>query len=94
VAIPHIKIEGLKRMYGVLARLAVPVDYESPDEKPVDIIFMLLAPADSKTTEHLKALAQISRFLKDDMTCKEIRACCDNKKIATLLMEWVKTQAA
>ena len=94
VAIPHIKIEGAKRMYAILARLDQPIDFDAIDERPVDIIFMLIAPADSKTTQHLKMLAMISRFLKDENTCLSIRNAGEREKIITLLSDWVKSQAA
>ena len=66
----------------------------SPEGKPVDIIFMLLAPAESKTTQHLKMLAHISRFLKDDKTCAALRAAEEAENISTLLVEWSNSQAA
>lgn len=94
VAIPHIKIAGADRMYGVLVRLETPVDYDAIDGQPVDIIFMLLAPAESKTTQHLKMLAQISRFLKDAKTCDAIRAASETQKISAILAEWANAQAA
>lgn len=94
VAIPHIKVKNLTKMYGVLARLEAPVDYDAVDGNPVDIIFLLLAPADAKTTQHLKTLAQISRFLKDAETCKAIRDADECRRIEDLLSEWVKSQAA
>lgn len=94
VAIPHIKLGHVKRMYGVLARLETPVDYDAIDSRPVDLIFMLVAPAESKTTQHLKMLAHVSRLLKDDRTCQAIRGCCEQSKIAQVLTDWAKTQAA
>jgi PTS system nitrogen regulatory IIA component len=94
VAIPHIKITGAERMYGVLVRLETPVDYDAIDGLPVDIIFMLLAPAESKTTQHLKMLAQISRFLKDAKTCDAIRAASETETLTAILTEWSKSQAA
>ena len=94
VAIPHIKIKKIHKMYGVLARLQTPVDYDAIDGAPVDIIFMLLAPADAKTTQHLKMLAHISRFLRDNHTCSRIRGTDERDMIADLLLEWAKTQAA
>lgn len=94
VAIPHIKIAGADRMYGVLVRLETPVDYDAIDGLPVDIIFMLLAPAESKTTQHLKMLAQISRFLKDTKTCDAIRAAAETETLTAILTEWANSQAA
>jgi PTS system nitrogen regulatory IIA component len=94
VAIPHIKIPSLKRMYGVLACLSTPVDYGAIDGQPVDLIFLLLAPSESKTTEHLKALSQVSRFLKDAETCCRLRGTRDHAAIAAVIDEWLKRQAA
>jgi PTS system nitrogen regulatory IIA component len=94
VAIPHIKLANISRMYGVLARLETPVDYDAVDGKPVDIIFLLLAPAEAKTTQHLKMLAHISRFLKDNATCAAIRDAAGNADIEALLAAWAKSQAA
>jgi len=94
VAIPHIKIAGAERMYGVLVRLETPVDYDAIDNLPVDIIFMLLAPAESKTTQHLKMLAHISRFLKDAKTCDAIRAARETEGLSAILAKWANSQAA
>jgi len=94
VAIPHIKLPTVSRMYGVLARLEAPVDYDAIDNAPVDIIFMLLAPTESKTTQHLKVLAHISRFLKNADTCRCIRENGNHDSISGLLAEWAKNQAA
>ena len=65
VAIPHGKIEGLSKITGVLARLEHPVDFDSVDAQPVDLVFLLLAPEDA-TAAHLKALAKVSRLLRDE----------------------------
>ena len=94
VAIPHIKLAHVNKLYGVLARLAKPVDYDAIDSRPVDLIFMLVAPADTKTTQHLKMLAHVSRLLKDEGTCQAIRSTCEQAKIAELLTQWAKSQAA
>jgi len=64
VAIPHGKIEGLGKITGLLARLETPVSFDALDDQPVDLIFMLLAPANA-TAAHLKALAKVSRLLRD-----------------------------
>lgn len=94
VAIPHIKLAHVDRLYGVLARLEKPVDYDAVDGAEVDLIFMLVAPAENKTTQHLKMLAQVSRFLKDDETCQRLRACAQREGMETLLHNWLKEQAA
>lgn len=64
VAIPHGKIEGLEEVVGVFARLAQPIDFSAIDDMPVDLVFLLLSPPDAGV-EHLKALARVSRRLRD-----------------------------
>ena len=70
VAIPHVKIRGLTKIYGFFYSLEHPIDFESADKQPVDLIFTLLAPENNNGTEHLKALAMVSRVFSD----KDIRA--------------------
>jgi len=62
VAIPHGKVEGLKSIYALVARLAEPIDYKAIDGQPVDMVFLLLSPPDAGA-EHLKALAAVSRLV-------------------------------
>ncbi len=64
VAIPHGKIAGLNAITGVIALLETPVSFDALDDQPVDLIFLLLAPANA-TAAHLKALAKVSRLLRD-----------------------------
>ncbi len=72
VAIPHGKIEGLNRIVGVFTRLEEPVDFEALDNAPVDLCFLLLAPANA-TAAHLKALARVARLLRDPENRKALR---------------------
>ena len=72
IAIPHGKLPGLKRLHGVFARLSTPIDFESIDERPVDLIFLLLAP-ETAGADHLKALARVSRLLRDQAVCEKLR---------------------
>jgi PTS system nitrogen regulatory IIA component len=92
-AIPHIKLKGLKKMYGILAKLQRPVDYGAPDSQPVDLLFMLLVPDGDKTASHFKALAQVARFLRDPSICSALRAG-DKAVISLIFTEWLKKQAA
>ena len=85
VAIPHAKIEGLKRIYGLFARLSEPVDYKAIDNRPVDLVFLLLSPPDSGA-EHLKALAAISRVTRDAATLERLRGARSRDALAALLM--------
>jgi len=64
IAIPHGKIDGLDRVVGLFARLGTPIDFAAIDDLPVDLVFLLLSPADAGV-EHLKALARVSRRLRD-----------------------------
>jgi PTS system nitrogen regulatory IIA component len=72
IAIPHGKLSDFKRLYGVFARLDRPVDFDSIDEQPVDLIFLLLAP-EGAGADHLKALARVSRLLRDSSMCDKLR---------------------
>lgn len=72
VAIPHGKIEGLSRVVGVFARLAQPIDFNAIDDMPVDLVFLLLSPPDAGV-EHLKALARVSRKLRDRALVAKLR---------------------
>lgn len=74
VAIPHGRIAVLDRVYGIFARLERPIDFDSVDDRPVDLIFMLLAP-ESGGADHLKALAKVSRALRDETLCNKLRGC-------------------
>jgi PTS system nitrogen regulatory IIA component len=78
IAIPHGKLPGLDRVYGVFAKLERPIDFDAIDDQPVDLIFLLLAPADCGA-DHLKALAKVSRMLRDRMLCEKVRGStsCD-----------------
>ena len=64
MAIPHGKVDGLTRVVGMFARLAAPIDFQAIDDLPVDLAFCLLSPPDAGA-DHLKALAQVSRWLRD-----------------------------
>ena len=85
VAIPHAKIEGLDRLYGLFARLAEPVDYKAIDGRKVDLVVLLLSPPDAGA-EHLKALAAISRVTRDSGTLERLRGARSRDALAALLM--------
>jgi len=72
IGIPHGKLSGLTKLYGIFARLDRPVPFEAIDDQPVDLIFLLLAP-ESAGADHLKALALVSRLLRDRATCEKLR---------------------
>src|SRR5205085_8490803 len=60
IAIPHGKLAKLEKLVGLFARLDRPIDFESLDRQPVDLIFLLLAP-EAAGADHLKALARVAR---------------------------------
>lgn len=86
VAIPHGKLAGLKRIVGVFARLAGPVDFDAADGEPVDIVFLLLAP-EGAGADHLKALARISRLLRDGSSVDKLRGSKDASALYAVLTE-------
>lgn len=72
VALPHARIPGLSRVYGVFARLERPVDFDAIDQQPVDLVFLLLAP-DNTPRDQISALACISHLFRDAGTREQIR---------------------
>ncbi len=86
IAIPHGKLPRITRLYGVFARLEKPVDFESIDEQPVDLIFLLLAPG-AAGADHLKALARVSRLLRDRKVCEKLRGSDTADALYALLTE-------
>jgi PTS system nitrogen regulatory IIA component len=94
VAIPHAKLAGLKRIVGMFARLAEPVDFDAVDGEPVDIVFLLLAP-EGAGADHLKALARISRLLREGPAVDKLRASKDSAALyAVLTQEETSSHAA
>jgi PTS system nitrogen regulatory IIA component len=85
VAIPHGKIEGLQRIYGLFARLSEGVDYKAIDGDPVDLVFLLLSPPDAGA-EHLKALAAISRVTRSAATLEKMRGARSRDALTAVLM--------
>ncbi|MCV2867351.1 PTS sugar transporter subunit IIA [Defluviimonas sp. WL0002] len=93
VALPHARIDGLERVVGVFMRLEKPMDFDSVDRQPVDLVFALFAPKDSGV-EHLKALALVSRTMRDAATCTKLRANADTAALHAVLTEARPSQAA
>jgi len=93
IAIPHGKLASLDRLYGLFARLEQPIDFHSIDEQPVDLVFLLLAP-ETAGADHLKALARVSRLLRDATVCEKLRGTDDNEALFVLLTESSASQAA
>ena len=84
IAIPHGKMPGLTRLFGLFARLDRPVDFEALDNQPVDLVFLLLAP-ESAGADHLKSLARIARLLRDPAITHKLRAMHDAELLYAVL---------
>jgi PTS system nitrogen regulatory IIA component len=93
IAIPHGKLAGLKRVVGVFARLSEPINFDSVDGEPVDLVFLLLAP-ESAGADHLKALARISRLLREPGALEKLRGSSDAAALYSVLTEGAASHAA
>lgn len=93
VAIPHAKFDQVNRIFGVFARLESAIDFESIDEQPVDLIFMLIAP-EASGAEHLRTLARVSRMLRNKAFCDKLRGSRDAAALFALLTEPVAANSS
>ena len=93
IAIPHAKLPELSDLHGVFARAESPIDFDAIDEQPVDLIFLLLAP-EGAGADHLKALARVSRLLRNHEVCEKLRGADGTEAIYALLTESESHQAA
>ena len=93
VAVPHGKLAELARFYGIFARLDRPILFEAIDDQPVDLIFVLLAPLAART-EHLTALALVSRLLRDRTMCEKLRGTDNADALYALLTDRTESHAA
>lgn len=93
VALPHARIDGLENVVGAFIRLEKPLEFEAVDRQPVDLIFALFAPKDAGV-EHLKALALVSRTMRNPEVCHKLRANADPAALHAILTETKAIQAA
>lgn len=93
VALPHARLPELEKVVGVFVMLEKPIDFGAVDRQPVDIAFALFAPEDAGV-EHLKALALVSRTLREPALCSKLRANLDATKLFAILTEAQSVQAA
>lgn len=93
VALPHARLDGLEEVVGAFVLLDKPIDFAAVDRQPVDLAFALFAPEDAGV-EHLKALALVSRTLRDGSICTKLRANPDSGTLYTILTEEQSVQAA
>lgn len=93
VAIPHARIESLTRPVGGFARLLEPADFEAIDERPADLIFMLLAPTDAGA-DHLRALARAARVFRQERIRAALRQAQTEEAVLAILSPDTVTDAA
>ena len=93
IALPHARLARVDSVFGVFIRLEKPLDFDSVDRQPVDLVFALLAPEDAGV-EHLKALALVSRTMRDANVCAKLRANTNPATLHTILTETQNVQAA
>jgi PTS system nitrogen regulatory IIA component len=93
IAIPHGRMAALDRIVSVFARLEQPIEFEATDEAPVDLVFLLLAP-EHAGADHLKALARISRLLREPQSIERLRSSHDRATIYSVLTQPTAVQAA
>jgi PTS system nitrogen regulatory IIA component len=93
VALPHARLPVLTEVHGAFFRLEKPIDFDAADRQPVDLVFALFAPADTGV-DHLKALALVSRTLRDQALRAKLRANDDAGTLHTLLTEHTTSEAA
>jgi PTS system nitrogen regulatory IIA component len=86
IAIPHARLTGLTKLQGLFVRVDPAVDFDAVDEQPVDLVFLLLAP-ESAGADHLKALARVSRLLRDRQMCEKLRGAEHPDALYALLTE-------
>ena len=93
VALPHARMAGLDKVVGAFLRLEKPLDFDSADRQPVDLVFALFAPKNAGV-EHLKALALVSRTMRDTAICAKLRANSDPATLHAILTESPTSRAA
>jgi PTS system nitrogen regulatory IIA component len=93
VALPHARIDSVEEVLGMFLRIERPLEFDSVDRQPVDLVFALFAPQDAGV-DHLKALALVSRTLRDQAICTKLRANTDAAILHAILTEGPATQAA
>ncbi len=93
VAIPHARIDGVQSVQGLFLVLDHPIEFESVDRKPVDLVFALFAPHKAGA-EHLKALARVSRTLRSEEICAKLRSTRDSSALHAILCDASAPQAA
>ena len=87
IAIPHGRIKQLRETACAFARLMTPIDFDAPDNQPVDLVFILLAPA-AATDVHLQILGELAAMFSDEAFRALLRAAPDAAELHRLITEW------
>lgn len=93
VALPHARIDGIDKVYVAFARLETPLDYDAIDERPVDLVALLIAPENAGGA-HLRALAKVSRRLRRQDMRQRLRSAPNAESLYTILTEERQANAA
>lgn len=93
IALPHARMVDAEKVLGIFLRLEKPLNFDAVDRQPVDLVFALIAP-ENAGVDHLKALALVSRTLRDPSFCAKLRANSDAATLHTILTEVEASQAA
>jgi PTS system nitrogen regulatory IIA component len=93
IAIPHGKLAKVQKLFGLFARLEKPIDFESLDGDPVDLVFLLIAP-EAAGADHLKALARVARILRDTSVTQKLRATREPDALYAVLTQSTTSNAA
>lgn len=87
IAIPHGRIKGLRETACAFIRLKTPIDFEAPDNLPVDLLFVLLAPA-AASDLHLQILAELAEMFSEKQMRDDLRAAADATTLHRLICDW------
>jgi PTS system nitrogen regulatory IIA component len=93
VGVPHARVAGLATLRGIFLRLSTPIEFESVDDRPVDLVFALLAPLECGS-EPLRALSRIARLLRDPDLRGQLRAATSAAAVRALLVQESRPSAA
>lgn len=91
VAIPHCRTPGIKKIYGFLAKLTTPVDFDAIDDEPVDLLFALVVP-EEKNDEHLSTLARIAGIMQDNQSRQILRECDSDELLFKTILSLERKQ--
>ena len=93
IAIPHARLKVVNKIMGMFIKLSKPIDFDAVDRQRVDLIFVIIAPSDGGV-DHLKALAKVSRLLRNQNICAKLRSAEDISTLYTILTQDMDIKAA